>query len=211
MSVLQALVSFALVSALLVIMPGVDTALVIRNTVARGRLHGFITGVGVGVGAVMWGAAIAVGVGALLAASETAYTVFRIVGAAYMVWLGIGLWRSARAIGAAKEGEADLEPEAASLWRSFGRGMLNNLANPKVGVFYGATIPQFIPEGVSPALMGTALAAVNALEAVIWYGLISLGAHGLRTWMRRRSVRRNVDATAGTVMIAFGIAMAVQS
>jgi threonine/homoserine/homoserine lactone efflux protein len=211
MSVEQALLSFALVAGLLTLVPGMDTALVLRSAVSQGRGRAYATALGINTGALVWGIAAAVGASALLAASETAFTVLKIAGAVYMVWLGGRmLWKSFRGRPAHVPGAA--APEAsASYAQAWLTGVGTNLLNPKVGVFYMAMIPQFIPPDVSPALMGTALAMVHNLEGLVFFSAIIWGTHVARSWLRTPAVVRAIDRVTGTVLVGFGVALAAES
>lgn len=197
--------SFAAVAGLLTIVPGLDTAIVLRSAASLGRRHGFATAFGVSTGALIWGAAAAVGISALLAASAVAYTVVRIAGALYMVWLGSGLLQRALA------GSADrFDPHAnlvrsVPVGRSWARGLLTNLLNPKIGAFYVAVLPQFIPAHDSHLAVGLLLASVHDLEGLVWFSAIILGTHSVRTMVARRSVRRSIDGATGATLIGFGL------
>jgi threonine/homoserine/homoserine lactone efflux protein len=201
----SAVAAFALLGALLTVTPGLDTALVLRSAIAGGRGPAFATALGVCAGALIWGAAAAVGVSALLTASEVAYTALRIVGAAYMVFLGGRMiWgavrRRAGAAAAAEEGSA-----RPTWWSAWARGLLTNLLNPKVGAFYVAVLPQFIPPGGSHLGVGLLLASVHVLEAMVWFTAIILGAQAFGRFFRRRSVQRAVDGGTGAVLVGFGL------
>jgi len=141
----QSLLSFGLVAGLLTLVPGIDTALVLRSSLARTRGFAFATALGISTGLMVWGIAAAVGVSALLAASELAYRALTIAGAAYMVWLGASLlWKSRAKDASSASPAADVGVPAASrhqLFQGWLTGTGTNLLNPKVGVFYIATIP----------------------------------------------------------------------
>lgn len=210
MSLTHAVLSFAVLGALLTITPGLDTALVLRTAVTMGRGPAFATAVGVGAGALTWGAAAAVGVSALLTASTTAYTVLRFAGAAYMIYLGARMIISLRSRRAGDE-VPEAGPRRATVWNTFGRGLLTNLLNPKVGAFYVAVLPQFVPAGASPLGVGVLLALVHDLEGLLWFAAIITGAQALRGHLRRRSVRRAVDGGTGAVLIGFGLKLGLSS
>jgi threonine/homoserine/homoserine lactone efflux protein len=204
--------SFAVLAGLLTIVPGLDTAVVIRSTVAGGRRHGFATALGVGTGALLWGVAAAVGISALLVASTAAYTVVRLLGAVYLVWMGsrllVGALGRGRLGGVSDEQPGPTEP---SLGRSWRRGLLTNLLNPKVGAFYLAVLPQFIPAHASHLLVGLLLALVHDLEGLVWFTAIVTGAHGIRGLLARRRTRRAVDAVTGATLVGFGLRLATTS
>ena len=237
MTVFSALASFALIAGLLTIIPGLDTALVIRFAVSQGRRAGFATALGIGTGTLAWGAAAAVGVSALLTASRLGYDALRLAGAVYLVALGAAmLWRSRRPRAAATAGGAvataatvaaagatvadaaqqangvtpgqgGIPPRPGSL-RLWSRGVLTNLLNPKVGVFYVAMLPQFIPARSPHLLMGLALAGVHDVEGMIWFTLLITAAHRARRWLAGGRVKRGLDRITGAVLIGFGVRLA---
>ena len=225
MTVYSALISFAVIAGLLTIIPGIDTALVVRAAVSQGRRAGFVTALGIGSGTLVWGAAAAIGVSALLTASRLGYDVLRLAGAVYLLTLGATmLWRSQRRrrslithseTGPGVEAEADhATRQSAPASRGLGllgmwsRGVLTNLLNPKVGVFYVAMLPQFIPARSPQLLMGLALAAVHDVEGMIWFTMLIATAHRARSWLNGDRVKRHMDRITGTVLVAFGLKLA---
>jgi threonine/homoserine/homoserine lactone efflux protein len=212
MTILSAVASFAVVAGLLTIVPGLDTALVLRSAAARGRAHAFVTALGINTGALAWGAAASCGATALLTVSHEAYTVLRLAGAGYLIWMGIGMLRALR-----REPIAHglrQEARTARLSGSYRRGLTTNLLNPKIGVFYTAMLPQFIPAHTPHLLMGLLLAVVHDIEGMAWFTLLILGTARLGALLRRfrldrRTARRSVDAVTGTVLIGFGLDLAL--
>lgn len=201
-----AILGFAVVAGLMTLVPGIDTALVLRTAITQGRKQAFGAAAGISMGVLIWGIAAALGVSALLAASQLAFTVLTWAGAAYVVWLGVTLlvnsWRGETVDLA----EGPSAPE--STWKGFTRGLLTNLLNPKIGVFYIAVLPGFLPEGVPAAPAGAVLAMVHVVEGMLWFTLLILAAHALRRWLSRRSVQRWIDRITGAVLIGFGIRLA---
>ncbi len=169
------------------------------------------TALGVNSGALIWGAGAAVGVSALLTASTVAYTVVRIAGAGYMVILGSRLgWRALRH----REHEPAVEAPAGSssgLARSWSRGLTTNLLNPKIGAFYVAILPQFIPPHASHLAVGLLLALVHDLEGLAWFTAIILGTHSIRVVLDRRKARRAIDGVTGATLIGFGIKLGLSA
>jgi len=189
-----------------------DTALVLRSSIARSRRFAFATAIGISTGAMIWGVAAAVGVSALLAASEVAYRLLTIAGAAYMIWLGLSLlWKSR------KHGKAAPAPEAAApasgrneLFTGWLTGTGTNLLNPKVGVFYIATIPQFIPAGASPLLVGILLAGIHCILAMAWFTLLIFATGHASRWLKGARSIRIIDSITGTVLVGFGLRLALE-
>jgi threonine/homoserine/homoserine lactone efflux protein len=136
-----------------------------------------------------------------------AYTIVRLAGAAYLIYLGLRLlWSAIRGqVGAAAVSTGVADTFGAG-WR---QGLFTNLLNPKVGAFYLAILPQFIPVDAPQVIWGLALAAVHVGEGIIWLGMVLLLANSLRTWLERPRVVRGIDAVVGTVIAGFGIRLAL--
>lgn len=208
---LQAVASFALVAGLMTLTPGIDTALVLRTAARYRRADAFAVAAGIAVGCLAWGTSAAIGISALLTTSETAFTVLKLVGAAYMTFLGGRmLLQAVRGTDAHPE-PADGSPTAApgGALRFFRTGLATNLLNPKVGAFYVALLPQFIPPGQSAALAGALLALVHALESMAWFTVLIMLVHRLGVWLRRPATRRGIDAAAGATVVGFGVKLAL--
>ncbi|MEV6071141.1 LysE family translocator [Nocardia sp. NPDC052001] len=203
----HALLSFAVVAGLLTLVPGLDTALVLRAAISRGRGYAFATAIGIGTGTLVWGVAAAAGVSLLLTASELAYTSLRIAGAIYLAWMGITMIRDGLRKRATNP-QATLDDSPPSAFGAWARGLGTNLLNPKVGVFYIAMLPQFLPDGVPPLLMGSLLALIHNIEGMLWFTALITAATLAKTWLSRDSVRRTMDTLTGTVLIAFGLKLA---
>ena len=210
MTIGSALLSFALLAGLLTILPGLDTALVLRSALTQSRRHAYSTALGIMSGTFAWGAAAAVGAAALLAASELAFTILKLVGAAYLVYLGVTM--IVASFRRHPEVAVDATPRpAGSLWAAYGRGALTNLLNPKVGVFYIALIPQFIPPHVVPFAMGLLLAGVHVVESLIWFSAIILATQFARRWLQSPRVSKWIDRVTGGVVVGFGAVLALES
>lgn len=217
MTVFEAMLLFALVAIPLTIMPGLDSALVLRTAVVSGRRHAYATALGINAGVLVWGVAAAVGATAVLAASATAYRALTLAGAAYLLWLGGQLlWSSFRpgrydtlpavaVRGAARfDVPGEDRTESRSAWRSFAVGATTNLLNPKVGVFYLATIPQFLPDDVPHLLMGLLLAVEHDVLGFVWLALLINAAALAKRWLSGRAIARVTDRVTGVVLLAFG-------
>ncbi len=208
MTIPQALAGFALLAAVLTIIPGLDTALVLRSSLTQGRRHAYATAFGICSGAFVWGAAAAVGASALLAASEFGFMVLKLAGAAYLLYLGVSM--IVKTFLKREKAEATARPTG-SLWAAFGRGMLSNLLNPKVAVFYIAVIPQFIPEGVPALPMGLALGLVHIVESMVWFTAIIFATQFARRWLSSPRSARIIDRVTGGILVGFGITLAIEA
>jgi RhtB (resistance to homoserine/threonine) family protein len=200
-------VAFAGVAALIVVVPGPDMALVLRNGLTSGRRAAVATALGINAGLLVWALAAALGIAAVLHASGTAFTVLKLAGAAYLVWLG------ARALLDAWRGGADNPPASRSPRRKtspFRQGLLTNLSNPKVALVYTTLIPQFVDRGGSEIAQTFLLAGVFIAMGLVWltgYALVVAEVGGL---LRRASVRRVVNAVSGAILTALGIRLAFE-
>ncbi|MEV4244553.1 LysE family translocator [Streptosporangium canum] len=214
---LASLLAFTVVALILTVSPGPDTVIVLRTTVSSGRRAGFLAGLGVNLGCYAWGVATALGLTALLAASDVAYTAVRIAGVAYLVWLGVrALWNARRAVPAeaaeaaeAVNGTGGGPPvRALTIMRT---GFVTNLLNPKVGVIYMTLLPQFVPADV-PVLPATLLlVTIHNLLGAAWFAIVVLAASLMRRGLSRPVVRRRMEQLTGLVFIGFGIRLAAES
>jgi threonine/homoserine/homoserine lactone efflux protein len=206
-SVTSAVLGFAVVAAALTVTPGLDTALVLRAALTRSRREAAATAAGIVAGLFVWGAAAAAGVSALLTASELAYEVLRWAGAAYLVWFGVRL--IVRAVRGSGEPLDAGGAAGSSAWRAARTGLATNLLNPKVGVFYVALLPQFLPAGSDPLLAGLLLAGVHAGISTVWFAGLVVLASALSRWLRRPAVTRAIDGLTGLALVGFGLRLAV--
>lgn len=203
------LASFALVVGLLTVTPGLDTALVLRSAAVGGKRRALGVIAGIQTGTLIWGFLAAVGVSAILLASAQLYDVIRLVGAAYLVWIGGRmLWSAIR--GTAATAVDDRPVGADSFLRGWHQGALTNLLNPKVGAFYVAILPQFIPEAAPHLAWGLTLAGVHVLIGSAWLTLLALVAQRFSRWLQRRKVARTIDGVTGTVVAGFGVGVALE-
>jgi threonine/homoserine/homoserine lactone efflux protein len=192
------LLAFIGVAAVVIVTPGQDTALTIRNTLAGGRAAGFRTAVGVVAGQAVWAVAASLGVAALIVASEPAFVALKFAGAAYLVFLG------GQALLAAVRGRAHGGEAVAVSGRELRQGLLSNLGNPKMAVFFTSLLPQF--GGSFPALLGLGLlfCAMTLAWLCAYAGVVARAGDALR----RPRVRRTLDALTGGVLVALGVRLA---
>jgi threonine/homoserine/homoserine lactone efflux protein len=206
MTIVQSLIAFSAAAALLTITPGVDTAMVLRTAAGGGARRAAFAAAGIGLGCLAWGAAVSLGLGALLAASEIAFTIVKWMGAAYLLWLGIHLiLRPRDRLTMTDDGPtADRGSRSALV-----RGFLSNLLNPKVGVFYITFLPQFVPAGVNVAAFSFLLACVHVLLGAFWFALLIAATVPLGRFLSRPAIVKALDRITGIVFVAFGVRLAL--
>lgn len=191
---------------LLTITPGPDTALVTRVALGAGNPAARRTIVGIITGLMVWGVLAAVGVAALLAASAPVFTVLKLCGAAYLFWLGAQAFWSTRH----NQAHRDVQVQPGAYTSPYRQGLLSNLLNPKVGVFYTTFLPQFIPPHVSVVMAYLFLAGILTVMTLIW--LLSYARMVVRMGdvLQRPRVRNMLQRITGAVLIAFGLRLATQ-
>jgi threonine/homoserine/homoserine lactone efflux protein len=206
---LASMPAFVVAVLLISASPGPAMALIFRRAAVQGWRGAVPTVLGLEFGLYLWALGAAAGFAALVAVSETAYVVLKVVGAAVLLYLGIKAWRSAWRGGEAPEAESAVTGRA--WWRAFGEGVVVQLANPKAAVFMLAFYPQFVPTD-RPLFATTAgLAAVQVVIETGFYLTLAYGVGRAGTFFRRSKVRRRLDAIAGTVLVGLGIRVAVSS
>jgi threonine/homoserine/homoserine lactone efflux protein len=201
----QSLIAFTLAAALLTVTPGLDTALVLRTAAVEGPRRAFFAGLGICLGCLVWGLIVALGLGILLETSVLAYTILRWVGACYLLWLGIQLILSRRGDFGAAGAAAAAGPS--KIW--FRRGLLTNMLNPKVGIFYVSFLPQFIPANADVAATTFLLAAIHASLGLAWFVLLIAATRPIARALRRPPVIRTLDRLTGGVFLLFGAKLAL--
>ena len=208
---LQSLGAFLAVSAVVICTPGQDTALTIRNTLSGGRRSGIATAAGVSLGQAVWTLAASAGLVALLGASEPAFRALKLAGAAYLVYLGAHtLWTALARRGAA-DSKCQFDTRTASLTprRALRQGLVSNLGNPKMAIFFASLLPQFAPEG-RRRLRGALRARSPLLHAHARLALALRGCGRPARHAPDRPVRRAIDVVTGVVLVAFGIRLAAE-
>ncbi len=203
------LIVFIGVSAIVILLPGPDTAVVTKNILVSGRRAGIGTSIGVCTGLSVWTLAAALGVASVLRASEAAFTVLKLVGAAYLVWLGVQAFRAAHHAGALPPaGEAPTAPAGSR--RGFRQGLLSNLANPKIAVFFTSLLPQFVNPGQPVLIPFLVLGLIFVVMTLAWLCTYSLLAARAAAALQRPRVKATLDRITGTVLIAVGIRLALE-
>jgi threonine/homoserine/homoserine lactone efflux protein len=204
--VLTALATFACAAALIILIPGPDTLVVLRGVIRYGRRDAALTALGVLTGLTLWVTAAAVGLTAILRASHDGYLALRLAGGAYLVLIGIQALRS-RAIGQPKDLAERHRP---LVGRGFRAGVTTDLLNPKVGVFCITFLPAFIPRGAPVAATTLGLGVVFVAETALYFTALLLFVNRLQAWLGKERIRRRLNRATGVVLIGFGARLAVE-
>jgi threonine/homoserine/homoserine lactone efflux protein len=198
------LAAFLGIAVLVIVTPGQDTALTIRNTILGSRPAGVATALGVAAGQACWTVATSIGLAALLVASEPVFVALKLAGAAYLVYLGLQALRHAiRPVTRAVERTAGslLVPR-----RAFRQGVLSNLGNPKMAVFFTSLLPQFGSSFWSLLALGLCFCSLT----LAWLSAYSFAVARAGDLLRRPRIRRSLEALTGTLLVAFGIRLAAE-
>jgi len=208
---ISALTTYLIAITLLTITPGVDTMLIIRNTARGGWRDGAVSSLGICSGLFLHATVSAVGISVILLQAAWAFSALKLAGAAYLVWLGVSSWRKVinqegfEIVNGGPVGNKFL------IQRSLREGFLSNILNPKTAIFYMAFLPQFINPAQSALLQSLFLAGLHFIIAMIWQCLLALMVKQLKIWLQRPRVSQIFDGVTGTVMIALGLRVAVES
>jgi threonine/homoserine/homoserine lactone efflux protein len=202
--------AFIGISLLIVIAPGPDTVLVTKNALIHGRITAFATVAGISVGLLVWTAAAALGIAALVRESAIAFTVLKLAGALYLIWLGLNALRAARRPSTAEPGTDPKLPAGGGAPAGFRQGLLCNLANPKIGVFFTSLLPQFVAAHHPVLVPFLALGGVFSLMGLTWLCGYVLLATRLADALRRPRVKAALDSLTGVVLIGVGIRLALE-
>ena len=198
------LVAFLGISVLVIVTPGPDTAITIRNALVGGRAGGLATALGVSVGQAIWALATSAGIVALLVASEPLFLAVKYTGAAYLIWLGLHSLRTAfrPTAGEAKVPKGQgLAPPAA-----FGQGLLSDLGNPKMAAFFTSLLPQFASADDFAGL--AALGLTFSLMTLLWLAGYALVIAHMGDVLRRPAIRRTLEGMTGAALIGLGLKLA---
>ena len=201
---LSDLIQFAVVVGLLTMLPGIDTAQVLRSATVGGPKLAYATLGGIMAGVWVWGIGAAVGISALLLASQTAYDVVRFIGAAYLLWLGARIVWAARS---PHPSTAETDFSARTLWAAFTRAAFIAITNPKNGLFYIAMLPQFLPKELPPALGGLVLSTIHNGTCLLWFSMLIWGTNRARNFFERPHVQQWMERISGVALLGFGVAV----
>jgi threonine/homoserine/homoserine lactone efflux protein len=203
--------AFLGISIIVIITPGPDTAMTIRNTLLGGRAGGVATAFGVAAGQAIWALATSAGLVAVLLASEPLFLAVKWAGAAYLVWLG------AQALRAAWRGDAgDTARDGAArrprlaVGAAFRQGVISDLGNPKMAVFFASVLPQFAPQGEGMFSALVALGLVFSLLTLLWLAAYAVALAKAGDMFHRSAIRRTLEGITGAVLIALGLRLAAE-
>jgi threonine/homoserine/homoserine lactone efflux protein len=208
---LTALVTYSLAATLIVLLPGPDTLVVVRSLLRRGKRAAVLTVAGVLTGLTAWVCAASLGLSAVLRASHAGYTALRIVGAAYLVWIGVQSLRS-RGMVSEEAVAVDGGPTRGGLLGSgYLAGLATDLLNPKVGVFFVTFLPGFVPHGRPIGTTCLIFGAIFVVETAAYFAILLSLAGRVTRWMADAKIRRRLERTTGVVLIGFGARLAIES
>ncbi|WP_420136887.1 LysE family translocator [Sphingomonas sp.] len=193
--------AFLLTATILTMVPGLDTAVVLRTAAMDGPRAGVGSAMGIALGCLCWGAAAAFGLAALLESWPLAFDLLRLSGGAYLAWLGAKfLLRLRLSISVER-----LSDSAGTISGAIRRGFTTNILNPKVGAFYLTLLPQFVPSGPSSGAQACSLAASHSLIVIGWFSLLAVFTGVVRPWLQRPAVVRMLDRTTGGILMMLGV------
>ncbi|MBD2791346.1 LysE family translocator [Xenorhabdus szentirmaii] len=205
MTAMDSLLAFTVAATLLTLTPGLDTALILRTATVESGKKAFQAALGINAGCFIWGAMVAFGLGTLIAVSELAFNILKWCGALYLCWLGMQMmWHPKKDLG----GEIT---SSAKNQNWFIKGMLGNVLNPKMGVFYVSFLPQFIPQGHSPVLWTFSLVSIHVLLGTFWSLSLIYATRPLSHILRRENVVKWMNRVTGGVFLFFAFNLALSS
>ncbi|GHW21018.1 hypothetical protein VCSRO150_0620 [Vibrio cholerae] len=207
--VIQNFETFLIAITILTLTPGLDTALVIRNTSRAGFADGCTTSLGICFGLFVHATFSAIGISAILAQSAELFQIVKMVGAAYLIWLGISSLRSLMKTGQGIE-VASLAHAQFRLTRSLREGFLSNVLNPKTAVFYLAFLPQFINPDYSPLAQSLLMALIHFAIAMVWQCGLAGALSSAKNLLKNASFMRGMEGTTGVVLVALGIKLLLE-
>lgn len=202
--------AFVGVSFIVIVTPGPDTAITIRNTLLGGRAGGVLTALGIACGQTLWALATSLGIVALLIASEPIFLAVKYLGAAYLVYLGVQALREAIRPSGPAAVPADPSARRVTLLGAFRQGVISNLGNPKMAVFFASLLPQFVPSGEATVASLLLLGAVFAVMTFAWLALYAALVARAGDFLRRPSIRRTIEGLTGTLLIGLGLRVAAE-
>jgi len=208
---ISALTTYLIAITLLTITPGVDTMLIIRNTARGGWRDGAVSSLGICSGLFLHATVSAVGISVILLQAAWAFSALKLFGAGYLIWLGISSWCKVLKKESFTIKNGGITVDTFLVQRSLREGFLSNILNPKTAIFYMAFLPQFINPAQSALMQSLFLAGLHFIIAMIWQCLLALMVKQTKVWLQRPRVSQIFDGVTGSVMIALGLRVAVES
>ncbi|MCH9024622.1 MAG: LysE family translocator [candidate division Zixibacteria bacterium] len=208
----QSVIAFTIAALVLTLTPGNDTVLVFRNTIAGDKASGFATLLGVCSGLIVHGTLAALGISVILTQSAALFQVVKLVGAGYLIFLGgQSLWsawnnRNKDIV----ETLANKTGNRKGISKSYGQGLLTNVLNPKVALFYLSFLPQFV-SSTDPLFKPLFLAGIHVLLGIIWLSVVILMIERLRKVLASPKAKSIMDAICGTMLVGLGVRLAVKN
>lgn len=204
--------AFTGIAAILTLTPGADTMLIMRSVFARGQRAGLLTTVGICSGLFFHATLSALGLSLILVRSATAFELVKLIGAFYLIYLGgQSLWQAFRhGVRKLSTNEGSGTKQKKEWWQSFLEGLLTNVLNPKVAIFYLAFLPQFISPSDPVLAKSLLLAGIHFMLGIAWLSLVTMFLGRVRGFLIRPRVPRTIEATTGVVLIAFGARLAME-
>lgn len=205
MTATQSLFAFLIAAGLLTITPGADTVIVLRTATVEGPRRAMLAAIGIGAGCLVWGIGVALGLGALMVASPALFAVVRWIGAAYLAWIGANLILRPR--DRLDIDDADAGSTGGLIWLR--RGLVTNLLNPKIGIFYIGFLPQFVPAGYPVATTMLSLAGLHVAMGFMWFAILIGATVPLRRFLTLRAVVRTMDRVTGMIFVGLAAKLAI--
>lgn len=204
--------AFLLISIFIIVTPGPDTAVTVRSTLLGGRSAGMATALGIALGQLVWALATSAGLVALLLASEPIFNAIRWAGAAYLIWLGVQTLRSALTSTRSSAGSAAAhlpgDRPRLSAPAAFRQGLVSDLGNPKMAVFFASVLPQFAPEGQGMLSTLALLGIMFSAMTLAWLTLYAVVIASLGDAFRRSAIKRAIEGLMGAALVGFGVRIA---
>ncbi|TWT14818.1 LysE family translocator [Reyranella sp. CPCC 100927] len=204
-------VAYLGVAALVIMTPGPDTAVTVRNTLLGGRVGGIFTALGVATGLAIWALSTSVGVVALLLASEPVFLAVKFAGAAYLIFLGAQSLLAAFRSQPAPRGLGEVSAvRRLAPWRAYRQGLVSDLGNPKMAAFFPSLLPQFTPPGDASFASLVILGLVFSAMTFVWLLVYATAVARAGAFLRRRRVRQILDGLTGAVLVGLGLRLAAE-
>ncbi|SOC15731.1 RhtB (resistance to homoserine/threonine) family protein [Ureibacillus xyleni] len=198
-------VTFLLLSLFVVMSPGIDTALITKRTISDGRKDGYQMALGITTGSLVHTFAAAFGLSAILMKSAVAFEIVKYVGAIYLIYLGVSSFisRKKKTVNDEDETHFDIKKSA------FKQGLLSNVLNPKVAMFFLTFLPQFVKAGENATEQLIMMGVIYTLLSISWFFIYVFFINFLREWLMSPKVQRVMDKATGLVLIGFGLKLAM--